>query len=98
MDTIKIPFSFVNGQAETHKENTDEYYAHLLFCFTSTQQNEIVPRPNVGVGDIIFSEQAIQTLAYSVAQYVPEVDIAELTAKTNITGETDIKLSFLKRD
>ena len=98
MDTLKIPFSFVNGSAETFKENTDEYYAHLLFCLTSTRQDEIILRPNVGTGDIIFSEKAIQTLAYSVSQYIPEIDIAELTAKTNNIGETDIKISFLKRD
>jgi hypothetical protein len=98
VDTLKIPFSFVDGSAEVHTDGSDEYFAHLLFCFASTQQNEIVLRPNVGIGDITYSQEAIETLAYSVAQYVPEIDVAEITAKTNTTGQTDIKISFLKRD
>ena len=98
MDTLKVPMQFINGSALTWTEDTDEYFAHLLFCFTSTQRGELILRPQIGVGDIAFDINSIQTLAYNVAQYIPEIDIANLEAHTSDNGETDITISFLKRE
>jgi hypothetical protein len=91
MDTLKVPMQFINGSALTWTEDTDEYFAHLLFCFTSTQRGELILRPQIGVGDIAFDINSIQTLAYNVAQYI-------LEAYTSDNGETDITISFLKRE
>ena len=98
MDTLKLPLRFSNGQAETWLDGTDEYFAHLLFCFTSTRRGELIMRPQIGVGDIPFDIDSIQNLGYNVAQYIPEIDIADLEAYTSDTGKTDIRLSFVKRD
>lgn len=54
--------------------------------------------PQVGVGDIPFDVKSIESLSYNVAQFIPEIDIADLEAYASDSGQTEIKLSFLKRD
>jgi hypothetical protein len=98
MDAIKLPLKFVDGSADVWADQTDQYFAHLLFCFASTRRGELVLMPQVGVGDIPFDVKSIESLSYNVAQFIPEIDIADLEAYASDSGQTEIKLSFLKRD
>jgi hypothetical protein len=94
MDTIRLPFAFRGGSFVTIPEDTDEYYANLIYCLTLTEAGEVVMRPNVGRGDIIFDSRQIQTLAYSVAEFIPEVNLDTFEAFFSDNGEVRIKMSF----
>jgi hypothetical protein len=94
MDTIRLPFALRGGSFVTITEDTDEYYANLIYCLTLTEAGEVVMRPNVGRGDIIFDSRQIQTLAYSVAEFIPEVNLDTFEAFFSDNGEVRIKMSF----
>lgn len=98
MDTIKLPFRLFNGSFRTIKDGTDEYYAHLIYCLSSTEAGEIIMRPEVGRGDIIFDDRQIETLAASVAEFIPEVDIDTFEATLEEDGQLSIRLSFERID
>jgi hypothetical protein len=94
MDTIRLPFRLQNGSFRTITDETDEYYANLIYCLTLTEAGEIVMRPEVGRGDIIFDNRQIQTLAYNVAEFIPEIDLDTFEATLEEDGELRIKMAF----
>lgn len=51
-------------------------------------------RPEVGRGDIIFDNRQIQTLAYNVAEFIPEVDLDTFEATLEESGELRIRMAF----
>lgn len=94
MDTIKLPFRLQNGSFQTIRDGTDEYYANLIYCLTLTEAGEVIMRPEVGRGDIIFDNRQIQTLAYNVAEFIPEIDLDTFEATLDESGELRIKMAF----
>jgi hypothetical protein len=94
MDTIRLPFRLQNGSFRTIADETDEYYANLIYCLTLTEAGEIVMRPEVGRGDIIFDNRQIQTLAANVAEFIPEIDLDTFEATLEEDGELRIKMAF----
>lgn len=98
MDTIKLPFRLKGKSFTTIPDETDEYYANLIYCLTLTEVSEVILRPNVGRGDIIFDSRQIQTLAYNVAEFIPEITLDTFEAFFDDNGEVRIKMSFERND
>lgn len=98
MDTIKLPFRLRGGSFQTIKDETDEYYANLIYCLTLTEAGEVILRPNVGRGDIIFDSRQLETLAYNVAEFIPEINLDSFEAELGDNGQVRVKMAFERND
>lgn len=94
MDTISIPVKLQGGSLKMHEEGSDQYYAHLLTFALQTEKGELILNPEFGVLDPVFDDDLTFELAFTAAQYIPEITVGGVGTVPDADGRVSLQIIF----
>jgi len=97
MDSLRVPFRFVNGGIEKLTDGSDEYYAQLLALTCQIRPGELPLTPDYGAADPVFSEEGKKQLAFTAGAFISEIALTAVDINQDDLGRVGIAISFARR-
>jgi hypothetical protein len=94
MDSLKFPIRISGGSMQALSSDSDEYYAQLIALTVQTRPGELILRPEYGIESPEFDAVQTAKFAQISAQFLPEINIFDVTTRPLDDGSVDISIAF----